>query len=83
MEACSLVVVFVSSNYIPEYLSKIICSFFQWRVKGSRVEKTWRVLGPDRKLRLPFEIRLAYDMGSNDMLEAKYDNSIYILLLLY
>ena len=90
LEACSLVVVFVSSNFIPEYVSKIIyASFFQWRVKGSGVEKTWRVLGPDCKLRLPFQIRLAYDMGWNDIMEAEYelyittDNSIFVLFLLY
>ena len=76
------------------YISQSMCQkwyvpLFQWRVKGSRVEETWRVLGPDRKLRLPFQIRLAYDMGSNDILEAKYelyiatDNSIFVLLLLY
>ena len=81
---------FFASNYIPEYVSKITCaSFFQWRVNGSRVEKTWHILGPDCKLRLPFQIRLVYDMGSNDILEAKYelyiatDNSIFVLLLLY
>ena len=66
-----------------------MCLFFQWRVSCSRVEKTWHFSGPDCKLRLPFQIRLAYDMGSNDILEAKYelyiatDNSIFVLLLLY
>ena len=97
VEACSLVVVFVSFNYIPEYeflklyprVKNDMCLFFQWRVKGSRVEKTWHISGPDCKLRLPFQIRLAYDMGSNDILEAKYelhiatDKRIFVLLLLY
>ena len=85
VEACSLVVFFQTMYqtiriyhslciYQIVSITKMICaSFFQWQVRGSRVEKTWHVLGPDCKLRLPFQIRLAYDMGSNDILETKYE----------
>ena len=90
VKACSLVVGFVLFKLDPRvWVKNDMCLFFQWRVKGSRVEKTWHISGPDCKLRLLFQIRFAYDMGLNDILEAKYimcittDNSIFVLLLLY
>ena len=54
-----------------------------WEEYTPLAEKTWRVLGPDCKLRLPFQIRLAYDMGSNNILEAKYELKTALHMLLH
>ena len=42
VEACSLIVVFVSSNYIPDYVSKKICAYF---FSGGLMAQEWRKPG--------------------------------------
>ena len=85
VEPCSPVVAFfLFKLYSRVCVKNDMCLFFQWWVKGSRVEKTWHISGPDCKLRLPFQTRFAYDMGSNDILEAIYELCMAnVLLLLY